>query len=819
MNEITLKIEGMTCASCVNTVEEALQKLEGITEVSVNLATEHASIKYDPKKVGPEDFVKAVKGAGYEVAMEEVQLDILDMTCTSCARTIESTLNQDERILEASVNFALERVSCKILDGAITERELIQQVKNAGYTAKKPTKRPKEMEVSKELQRTKQLLISAWIGTFLMIPFWLQLNFGFLVGSFNSLPVFWGKVIVAAIATPVGLGMGWPTVHSKTFSSLLHGNINMETLITLGVIAAWITGILSFFMNVPSFFMISGMILAFHLLGQFLETKAKGKASQAVQKLLEMEAETARVTRNGEVKEIPLEEVKVGDTMIVKPGEKIPTDGIVKEGHSAVDESMATGESVPVEKKPGDEVIGSTINKQGSLEVEATKVGEDTFLSQVIEMVEKAQATKLPIQKLADKVTAKFVPAIITISLIAGGTWLLFHEQLINVLYWAEAFLPWVNPQLGLVGLTLFASIAVLVISCPCALGLATPTSVMVGVGKGAENGVLFREGEALQIMQDIDTIVFDKTGTITKGKMELTDVWAVNPESSPREVLRKGSSLENMSEHPIAQAVVKGAKERGAELLEVEDFKNVPGQGVRGNVDGEAILVGKEELMRDENIEIPENSLEEMKELQSKGKTSFFVASDGKVIGVLAVADELKEDSKEAIKRFKRYGLETVIMTGDNERVGKAIASRVGIERVEANVMPNEKANRIKKLQHGNGRKKVAMVGDGINDAPALTQADIGIAIGTGTDIAIESGDVTLVRGDLKAAVQAFALSKATLKNIKQNLTWAFGYNSTAIPIAFLGLLHPAIAAGAMAFSSVTVVTNALRLRNVELV
>lgn len=818
MNEITLKIEGMTCASCVSTVEKALQKLEGVTEVSVNLATEHASIMYDPKKIGPKDFVKAVKGAGYEVAVEEVQLDILDMTCTSCARTIESTLNQDERILEASVNFAQDKASCKILDGAITGRELIQRVKEAGYTAKKSTKRPQETEVSKELRTAKQLLISAWIGTLLMIPFWLQLNFGFLVGSLFSLPAFWGKVIVASIATPVALGLGWPTVHSKTFSSLLHGNINMETLITLGVLAAWITGVLSFFMSVPSFFMISGMILAFHLLGQFLETKAKGKASQAVQKLLEMEADTARVARNGEVQEIPLEEVKVGDTMIVKPGEKIPTDGIVTKGHSAVDESMATGESVPVEKKPGDEVIGSTINKQGSLKVEATKVGEDTFLSQVIEMVEKAQATKLPIQKLADKVTAKFVPAIITISLIAGGTWLLFHEQLINVLYWAEAFLPWVNPQLGLIGLTLFASIAVLVISCPCALGLATPTSVMVGVGKGAKNGVLFREGEALQIMQDIDTIVFDKTGTITKGKMELTDVWAVNPISSTQEVLRKGSSVENMSEHPIAQAVVKGAKERGVELLEVDDFKNVPGQGVRGNVDGETILVGKEALMRDEDIEIPENSLEKMKELQSKGKTSFFVASDGKVIGVIAVADDLKVDSKEAIERFKRNGLETVIITGDNERVGKAIASRVGIEKVEANVMPNEKADRIKKLQQKNGRKKVAMVGDGINDAPALTQADIGIAIGTGTDIAIESGDVTLVRGDLKAAVQAFELSKATLKNIKQNLTWAFGYNTTAIPIAFLGLLHPAIAAAAMAFSSVTVVTNALRLRNVEL-
>lgn len=818
MNEIPLKIEGMTCASCVSTVEKALQELEGVNEVSVNLATERASIKYNSKKVGPEDFMKAVKGAGYEVAVEEVQLDILDMTCTSCARTIESTLKKDERILEASVNFAQEKASSKILDGTITERELIQLVKNAGYTAKRSTKRPKETEVSKELTTTKQLLISAWVGTFLMIPLWLQLNFGFLVGTLIPLPEFWGKVIVASIATPVALGAGWPKVHSKTFSSLLHGNINMETLITLGVLAAWITGVLSFFISVPSFFMISGMILAFHLVGQFLETKAKGKASQAVQKLLEMEAETARVARNGEVKEIPLEEVKVGDMMIVKPGEKIPTDGMVKEGYSAVDESMATGESVPVEKKPGDEVIGSTINKQGSLKVEATKVGEETFLSQVIEMVEKAQATKLPIQKLADRVTAKFVPTIITISLICGGTWLLLHKQLINVLYWAEAFLPWVNPQLGLVGLTLFASIAVLVISCPCALGLATPTSVMVGVGKGAQKGVLFREGKALQIMQDIDTIVFDKTGTITKGKMELTDVWAVNPESSPREVLRKGSSVENMSEHPIAQAVVKGAKERGTDLLEVEDFKNVPGQGVRGKVDGEVIFVGKEGLMRDENIEIPENALDKMKELQSKGKTSFFVASNGEVIGVIAVADELKEGSKKAIKRFKRYGLETAILTGDNERVGKAIASRVGIDKVEANVMPDEKANRIKKLQQRNGRKKVAMVGDGVNDAPALTQADIGIAIGTGTDIAIESGDVTLVRGDLKAAVQAFKLSKATLKNIKQNLTWAFGYNATAIPTAFLGLLHPAIAAAAMAFSSVTVVTNALRLRNVDL-
>ncbi|KXB08604.1 hypothetical protein AKJ56_00845 [candidate division MSBL1 archaeon SCGC-AAA382N08] len=820
LEKIEVDIEGMTCASCAQTIENSLKKHESVSEVNVNLATERASLTYDPEEMNLKKIVQNIEDTGYSVSEESFEFKVPDMTCASCVQTIESSLERDDRILEANVNLPKERVYVKVVKGTISENEIIDLIEGSGYTArslKSDESRESEVtEAEKRTKRAKRLMIYAWIGTVLMVPFWLQLNFGFLVGEFLPVSDFTMMIIMAVLATVVGLGIGWPSVHSKTFKSLASGNINMETLITLGVAAAWTAGILSFFLEIPSFFMVSGMILAFHLIGQYLEDKAKGRASSAVKELLELEADTARVVRDGEEMEIPLEDVKEGDVMKVKPGEKIPTDGVVVEGSSNIDESMVTGESVPVLKEEGDEVVGSTINQEGMLMVEATKVGKDTFLSQVVEMVEKAQGTKLPIQKLADRVTSKFVPGVITISIITFIAWNLASGRLVGILEWAQNFLPWVNPGLGTFGLALFASIAVLVIACPCALGLATPTSVMVGTGKGAQNGILFKQGDALQIMQDLDTIVFDKTGTLTKGKPELTDFWT--PNNSAEQMLSKAASVENASEHPIAQAIVKGAKERDIEISDVKEFENVRGKGVIGTVDSEVIVVGNARLMNEREIDVPGHIEEKMKELQDEGKTSFYVASDKNVLGIIAIADKIKEESKEAVKNFKDVGLRTVILTGDNERVGKAVADELGIDEVEAEVLPDEKASRIQELQEEDGRKMVAMVGDGINDAPALTQADVGIAIGTGTDIAIESADVTLVRGELDAAFQAFNLSKHIMKNIKQNLTWAFGYNSAAIPLAALGFLHPAIAAGAMALSSVTVVGNALRLKGVEI-
>ncbi len=818
--EIEFKIEGMTCASCAQTIEDSLEGLDGVLEYNVNLATEKGTVAYDSERIEVNDVIKAVEDAGYSVLIQEFQFDVLDMTCASCAQTIESTLSRDDRIVEVNVNLPNDTAYVESLEGKISEKEIIDLIESAGYTAKSPEKGkrevPEKTEAEKRTEKSKRFLIYAWLGTLLMVPFWLQLNFEFVLGEFIPLPRSAMMITMAGLASVVGLAIGWPTVHRKTFKSLSSGNTSMETLITMGVFAAWTAGVLSFFIDIPSFFMVAGMILAFHLIGQYMEDKAKGRASSAVKELLELEADTARVIRDGDEIEIPLEEVKEGDIMKVKPGEKIPTDGVIVEGKSSIDESMATGESVPVEKGEGDEVIGATINQEGVLEVEATNVGKDTFLSQVVEMVEKAQGTKLPIQKLADRVTSKFVPAVLTISLLTFLVWLFASGSLIGILEWAQGFLPWGNPGLGTFGLALFAGIAVLVIACPCALGLATPTSVMVGTGKGAQNGILFREGNALQIMQDLDVIVFDKTGTLTRGKPELTDFWA--PEKSSEEMLAKAASLENASEHPIAQAIVRGARDESVELSDVEDFENIRGKGVVGKIDNEEIVVGNARLFEERGMEIPENIEEKMEELQTEGKTSFYVASDGNVLGNIAVADRTKEESEEAVRKFKEAGLKTVMLTGDNERVGKAVAEKLGIDEVEAEVLPDEKALRIKELQEQDGRKKVAMVGDGINDAPALTQADVGIAIGTGTDIAIESGDVTLVRGELNAAFQAFSLSEHIMKNIKQNLAWAFGYNSAAIPIAALGLLHPTIAAAAMAFSSVTVVSNALRLKRVEI-
>jgi len=555
------------------------------------------------------------------------------------------------------------------------------------------------------------------------------------------------------------------------------------------------------------------MIMSFHLLGRYIEAKAKGRASQAIRKLLELEAKTARILVDGEEKEVPIDEVEVGNVMIVRPGEKIPTDGVVIEGQSAVDESMATGESMPVMKKVGDEVIGATVNQRGMLKVRATKVGQDTFLSQVIKLVEECQGSKVPIQEFADKVTSYFVPTVLGLAVVALALWLAVPDTIKVVSLWAQQFLPWVDPNLGVVTLAIFALVATLVIACPCALGLATPTALMVGSGMGAENGVLIRHGEAIQTLKNVDTIVFDKTGTITKGKPEVTDI--VPAEGHAKEkVLRLAASVEVGSEHPLGEAILRKAKEENLELYKAEEFEAVTGRGVKAKIGlspQKLVLVGNRKLMEEEEVDY--KSLEnDLKRLEEEAKTAMLVVVNGKIAGAVAVADTLKEDSVQAVRELERMGLKTTMLTGDNRRTAEAIAKKVGISRVLAEVLPDQKVKEIQKLQE-NG-ETVAMVGDGINDAPALTAANVGIAIGTGTDIAIESADVTLVRGDLSSVVTAIKLSRKTFSKIKQNLFWAFFYNTVALPAAMLGLAHPVIAEIAMATSSVTVVTNANLLR-----
>jgi Cu+-exporting ATPase len=625
-----------------------------------------------------------------------------------------------------------------------------------------------------------------------------------------------GMIVLAA---PVLFIWGWETVRGG-YRSLLRGVPTMDTLIAIGSTVAFATGFvavaydLGYAPKLLNYAGVGAMIMAIHLTGRYVETKARGRTSAAIQKLLSLEAKTARVERGGAEVEVPIEEVDVGDILIVRPGEKIPTDGEVIGGHSSVDESLATGESMPVEKKEGDKVIGATINKEGMLRLRATGVGEDTFLAHVIRMVEEAQGSKVPIQEFADRVTAVFVPAVLAVAATTFIAWLLFPDFFRGIAEWASVFLPWVDPSLSRVSLAIFAAVAVLVIACPCALGLATPTALMVGTGMGAENGVLVRSGAAIQVLKEIDTILLDKTGTITRGEPGVTDLVAARGWRDV-ETLRYAASAESGSEHPIGAAIVAEAVARQLTVIEGTGFEALVGRGVRAQIDGQLVLVGNARLMKDEGVAVDELT-GELSRLESEAKTAMFVAVAGRPAGVIAVADTLKDDSQAAVAQLKRFGLETVMLTGDNQRTASAIARAVGIDRVIAEVLPDQKVNEVKRLQ-GEGRL-VAMVGDGINDAPALKQADVGIAIGTGTDIAIEAADVTLVQGDLSAVVRAIRLSHATFRKIRQNLFWAYFYNVIAIPVAILGFLHPVVAEAAMALSSINVVTNANRLRRVDI-
>ena len=819
-----IDIEGMTCASCAQAVEKNLAGLEGTEGVNVNLATDRASLAYDPDKVKNEDLENAVEEAGYGVKEDEkakADLEIEGMTCASCAQTVEGALAELEGVEGANVNLATEEANLSYDPSRVGYSDFEEAVEGSGYGIDKSStqtgaeeKKSKLEESQDKVEKAKNKMFWTWAFVAPIIA-WMVPEM--ITGVKWPTPLIYDAGMIL-LATPALLWTGRETLRSG-FKSARHLAPNMDTLIMMGSTAAYLTGfvtVLSEFGLAPHLLNYTGvgaMIMGFHLTGRYIEEKAKGRASEAIQKLMSLEAKTARIKRDGEEKEIPVDEVEVGDLMVVRPGEKIPTDGVVKDGSSSVDESIATGESMPVEKKEGDEVIGATVNKQGVLEVEATGVGEDTFLSQVVRLVEEAQGTKVPIQNFADRVTTFFVPTVISIALITIALWLGFSGTFQGLASWAAGFIPWIDPTLGVISLSLFAGISVLVIACPCALGLATPTALMVGSGKGAENGVLIRKGEAIQTMKDVDTIVLDKTGTITQGEPGVTDI--ITGEASEKELLRLAASAESSSEHPLGEAIVEEASERGVGREEVSDFSARVGKGVEARLEGNKLLVGNRELMDESGLDYSELE-DRVDELEKEAKTAMLVAEGESVLGIIGVADRIKEDSADAIEELKKHGLQPVMITGDNERTARAIANEVGIDRVLAEVMPDRKREEVMKLQDKD--ENVAMVGDGINDAPALEQANVGIAIGSGTDIAIEAADITLVKGDLSAVVKAVNLSEATFSKIKGNLFWAFFYNIVAIPIAVMGLLHPAIAEMAMAFSSINVVTNSNRLKGVDI-
>ncbi len=815
-NKKTIPIEGMHCASCAQAIDRSLKKLEWIESSNVSYASKEALVEFDEQKVNMDDISRAVESAGYKLAQgNRVDIPVEGMTCVSCSQAVKRSLEKLDGVINANVNLTTDKATVNYIPGKVHKGDMVRAVKQAGYDVpniwlKGETEEKDKVQRDQErIQSSKHRAMVTWIFIIPMLALMIPHMFlGITVGGM----IFYNTILVV-LAIPILFYTGKETYVSGV-KSFINLTPNMDALIMLGTLAAFSTGLISvsyqfgYGPNILNYGGVAGMIMAFHLIGRYIEDKATGRASEAIKKLMTLEAKTARILRDGEEREVSVDSIEIGDMMLVRPGGKIPTDGVVMGGDSYVDESVATGESMPVHKKKGDDVIGATINEQGTLKVKATKIGKDTFLSQVINMVEEAQGSRVPIQAYADKVTSYFVPAIIAIAISAFVLWMVLPAEFLSIVVWAEPYLPWVNPELTVLSLAIYAAVATLVIACPCALGLATPTALMVGSGKGAENGVLIRRGEAIQLMKDIDTIVLDKTGTITKGEPGMTDV--IGGES----MLAYAASAETRSEHALGEAMVKEAKRRGITLKEPDDFRSVTGKGISAKVENKKVLVGTKELMKEQGIK--PRYKKEFEKLQGEAKTAVFVAIDGEIQGVIGIADKLKEDSKEAIAKLKKLGLRPVMLTGDNQRTAEAIAKEVGIRDILAEVMPDRKVTEIKRLQQQG--HKVAMVGDGINDAPALEQADVGIAIGTGTDIAIESGDIVLVKGDLTAVVKAVKLSKATFKKIKQNLVWAFFYNVVAIPIAFVGLLHPLIGMAAMSFSSINVVTNSNRLKKVDL-
>jgi len=809
---ISLDILGMTCASCANAVERGLRAAEGVKGANVSIATERATVIYDPSIVDLSQLAAKVRDSGYDAAARREILSIGGMTCAACVRHVERALNKVDGVVSVSVNLATERATVEYLAGAVSVESLKTAVHDAGYEVlDAPIGETHEGPGDLETQKMEVARRRMWIAWAFTVPVVVIMLLNMVAGiAWPSLIAT--EVALMVLALPVLGWPGWPTYRSA-FRAVRHGTANMDVLIALGTAASWISGPLSLVTPLASYAGVAAMIMTIHLTGRYIEARAKGRASQAIRKLLELGAKTAHVLVDGQEFDIPVSQVKVGDTMVVRPGEKIPTDGQVVWGDSMVDESMATGESMPVPKSAGAEVIGATVNQTGLLRVNATRVGADTFLAQVVRMVEEAQGTKVPIQEFADRVTAVFVPVIIGIALLTLTGWLLGGSALRPVLETFQSALPWVDPNLGSMTLALAATISVLVIACPCALGLATPTALMVGSGMGAENGILIRHGAAVQALRDARAIVFDKTGTLTLGQPQVTDVVALDGDEAT--LLERVAAAESGSEHPIARAIVASARKRSLTVGEPEAFEALRGRGVRVRQNGDSWLIGSPRLMEDEGVRLDDAS-ETLVRFEAEAKTPIVAVRNGRLVGLLAVADAIKPEALEALRALRRMGLVTAMLTGDNRQTADAIARRAGIDHVVAEVLPEGKVVEIRRLQEEYG--SVAMVGDGINDAPALAQADVGMAIGTGTDIAIEASDITLVRGDLWGVAAAVRLSRATFRKIRQNLFWAFFYNILMVPLAVLGLMHPALAEAAMAFSSITVVTNANLLRRTRI-
>ncbi|MFC3478836.1 heavy metal translocating P-type ATPase [Halobacterium litoreum] len=842
---VHVDVGGMTCANCASTVSDAVRAVDGVTDADVNFATDGGTVTYDADEATLGEIFDAIEDAGYDPVTGELSISVQGMTCANCASTIEDALADVPGVVDATANYATDDVRVTYNPGDFDREDAYAAIEDAGYDPVRESgdagadRDAADAARNEELHRQRRLTL---FGAALSAPLVFFIAEKFLLGGSvlpETLSLFGTEVafgwVQFALATPVYLVLGKEFLVNSYKALVRNRTANMDVLIALGSTTAYVYSVVALLELLPKaglYFDTAALILVFITLGNYLEARSKSQAGDALRELLEMEADTARVVReDGTEEEIPLADVAVGDRLKVKPGEQIPTDGVVVEGESAVDESMVTGESVPVSKESGDEVVGSTINENGVLVVEATKVGEDTAIQQIVQTVEEAQSRQPDIQNLADRISAYFVPAVIANAAFWAVVWYAFPGALADVV---NALPVW-----GLVGggpaavgafefaIVVFAS-AVL-IACPCALGLATPAATMVGTSIGAKNGVLFEGGDVLERVRDVDSVVFDKTGTLTEGEMELTDVVVVNGaradggetadggvverEIDESFVLRVAASAERNSEHPLADAIVAGAEERGVDLADTEDFENVPGHGVRATVDGETVLVGNRKLLEDEGVD-PSPAEDDLERLEREGKTAMLVAYGGRVVGVVADADTVKESAASAVTALRERGLDVHMITGDNERTARAVAEEVGVDpaNVRAGVLPDEKADAVDAIQADGS--KAMMVGDGVNDAPALAAAFVGVAIGSGTDVAIEAADVTLMRDDPEDVLKAIRVSEGTLAKIKQNLFWALGYNTAMIPLASLGLLQPVLAAVAMAISSVSVLTNSLLFR-----